>query len=52
MSENQLKALLEAIKTDNLLKKRLKDAADLEAVVAIASEAGFDVTTSELQVAQ
>ncbi len=43
MSEHQLSALLEAIKSDAVLQGELKGAADLDTAVAIAQEAGFDV---------
>ena len=41
MSEEQLKAFLEKFKTDTNLQELRKAAADVEAVVAIAKEAGF-----------
>jgi predicted ribosomally synthesized peptide with nif11-like leader len=47
MSENQISALLSAIKQDNSLKDRLKAAAGLDAAVAIAHEAGFDVSKED-----
>jgi predicted ribosomally synthesized peptide with nif11-like leader len=47
MSEEQLKALLAKLKDDAGLREKLKGAADLEAAVAIAKEAGFDVSKAD-----
>jgi len=52
MSEDQLKAFLEAIKGDAALQERLKAAEDLDAVVAIAMEAGFTIGKAEVLKAQ
>ena len=41
MSEEQLKAFLEAVKDDAGLQEQLKAAGDADAVVAIAKAAGF-----------
>ena len=46
MSEEQLSALLAKIKEDVGLQEKLKGAADLDAFLAIANEAGFDVIAS------
>ncbi|MEI7665368.1 MAG: Nif11-like leader peptide family RiPP precursor [Synechococcaceae cyanobacterium ELA263] len=43
MSEEQLAALLAKIKDDAGLLEKPKGAADLDAAVALAKEAGFDV---------
>ncbi len=43
MSEEQLAALLAKLKDDEGLQEKLKGAADLDAVLAIAKEAGFDI---------
>ena len=43
MSEEQLSALLAKIKQDAELREKLKGASDLDAAVAMAKEAGFDV---------
>ena len=51
MSEEQLKAFMEAVKADAGLQEKLKDA-DPNDVVAIAKEAGFMVSVEELQGAQ
>ncbi len=44
MSEEQLAALLAKLKDDAGLQEKLKGAADLDAVLAIAMDAGFDVS--------
>ena len=47
MSEEQLTALLAKIKEDAGLQEKLKGAADLDAAVALAKEAGFDVSKAD-----
>ena len=47
MSEEQLSALLANLKEDKCLQEKLKGAADLDAAVAIAQEAGFDVSKAD-----
>ena len=47
MSEEQLSALLAKLKYDAVLQEKLKDAADLDAAVAIAKNAGFDVSKAD-----
>ncbi|MCX5969033.1 MAG: Nif11-like leader peptide family RiPP precursor [Cyanobacteria bacterium] len=49
MSEERLKAFLEAVKADAGLQEKLKAAADADAAVAIAKEAGFMISADELQ---
>ena len=44
MSEEQLAAMLAKIRDDAGLQEKLKGTADLDAVLAIAKEAGFDVS--------
>ncbi len=44
MSEEQLAALLAKLKDDAGLQEKLKDAADLDSAVAIAKDAGFDIS--------
>jgi predicted ribosomally synthesized peptide with nif11-like leader len=44
MSEEQLAALLAKLRDDAGLQEKLKAAADLDAVLAIAKDAGFDVS--------
>jgi len=44
MSEEQLAALLAKLKDDAGLQEKLKGAADLDAFLAIAKEAGFDIS--------
>ena len=51
MSEEQLKAFLEAVKADAGLQEKLKDA-DPDAVVAIAKAAGFLISVEELQMSR
>jgi predicted ribosomally synthesized peptide with nif11-like leader len=43
MSDDQLAALLIKLKEDTELQEKLKSAANLDAAVEIANEAGFDV---------
>ena len=52
MSEEQLKAFLEKVKTDSSLQEKLKAASDADAVVAIAKEAGFSISADDLKIAQ
>jgi predicted ribosomally synthesized peptide with nif11-like leader len=47
MSEEQLKAFLKAVKRDATLEKRFQAAADLDAIVTIAQEAGFVISKAE-----
>ena len=47
MSEEQLSGLLAKLKDDAGLHEKLKGAADLDAAVAIAKEAGFDVSKAD-----
>ncbi len=53
MSEEQLKAFMEAVKADAGLQEKLNAAADAaDAVVAIAKTAGFVISADQLQRAQ
>ena len=52
MSEEQLKAFLEKVKTDASLQEQLKAAGDANAVAAIAKEAGFSISADDLNKAQ
>ena len=47
MSEEQLAALIAKLKDDEGLQEKLKGAADLDAVLVIAKEAGFDVSKAD-----
>jgi predicted ribosomally synthesized peptide with nif11-like leader len=47
MSEEQLAALLAKLKDDEGLQEILKGAADLDAVLAIAKDAGFEVSKAD-----
>ena len=49
MSEEQLKAFWEAIQADTGLQQKLQGVTEPDAVVAIAKEAGFMISTEELQ---
>ena len=48
MSEEQLKASLEAVKTDAGLQEKLKAASDADAVVTIAKAAGFVISADSV----
>ena len=48
MSEDQLKSFLEAVKADSGLQQQLKSVKDSAAVLGIANEAGFTITTDDL----
>ena len=52
MTEEQLKAFLEKVKADTSLQEKLKAAADSDAVLAIAKEAGFSISADVLKSAQ
>ena len=52
MSEEQLKAFLEKVKGDTSLQEKLKGASDANAVISIAKEAGFSISTHDLKNAQ
>ena len=52
MSEEQLKAFMEAVKADAELQEKLKAAVDSDSVVAIAKAAGFVISAEELARAQ
>ena len=47
MSEEQLAALIAKLKDDEGLQEKLKGASDLDAVLAIAKDAGFDVSKAD-----
>ena len=52
MSEEQVRAFLEAVKADAGLQEKLKAAGDAETVVAIAKAAGFVISADDLKKAQ
>ena len=52
MSEEQLNAFLEKVKSDTSLQDKLKAAASPEAVMEIAKEAGFSITAEDIQSTQ
>jgi predicted ribosomally synthesized peptide with nif11-like leader len=47
MSEEQLKAFWEAVQADEDLQEKLQGAADLDAFLAIAKEAGFNISKAD-----
>ena len=49
MSQEQLNAFLQAVKTDPGLQQKLKDVSDVEDVIALAMQAGFDISAEVLQ---
>ena len=48
MSKEQFLSFLEAVNTDSALQEKLKDAAEPDAVAAIAQSAGFESVSPEL----
>jgi predicted ribosomally synthesized peptide with nif11-like leader len=52
MSEEQLKAFLEAVKADPTLQEKLKAGRDADAVVEIAKVAGFGISAEEINQVQ
>ena len=52
MSEEQLKAFLEKVKSDTELQEKLKAAASPEAGLEIAKKAGFSITSEDIQLMQ
>ena len=52
MSEEQLNAFLEKVKGDTSLQEKLEAAADSDAVLAIAKEAGFVISADDWNKAQ
>ena len=49
MSEEQLNAFLEKVKSDTSLQEKLKAAASPEAAIDIAKDAGFSITAEDIQ---
>ena len=47
MSEDQLRLLIAKLQHDPEIRNRLASAADLDAAVVVAREAGFDVTSGD-----
>ena len=52
MSEEQLKAFLEKVKSDTELQGKLKAAVSAEATVEIAKDAGFAITAEDIKLMQ
>ena len=48
MSEEQLKAFLEKVKSDTSLQEKLKGASDANSIASIAKEAGFSISADDL----
>ena len=49
MSEEQLKALIEKVKSDTELRSKLEAAESADAAIAIAKAAGFAITADDIQ---
>ena len=49
MSEEQLNAFLEKVKSDTSLQEKLKAATSPEAAIDIAKDAGFSITAEDIQ---
>ena len=49
MSEEKLKAFLEKVRSDTSLQEKLQAAADSDAVLAIAKDAGFEISAENLK---
>ena len=52
MSEEQLKAFLEKVKSDTSLQEKLKADSDADAVVSLAKEEGFSISVDDFKNAQ
>ena len=52
MSQEQLQAFIEKVQGDTRLQEKFKAAADSDAVLAIAKEAGFMISADDLKIAQ
>ena len=52
MSESQLKAFQEKVKSDTSLQAQLQKAADNNAIVAIAKDAGFRISEDDIDQSQ
>ncbi|WP_114993121.1 Nif11-like leader peptide family natural product precursor [Synechococcus sp. UW179A] len=49
MSEDQLKAFLEKVKSDTELQEKIKSVTSPEAAIEIAKDAGFSITSEDIQ---
>ena len=49
MSEEQLKAFLAKVKAYTSLQEKLKAVGDVDAALAISKEAGFSISTTDLE---
>ena len=52
MSEEQLKAFMRMVLVDTILQEKFKAAADSNAILTIAKEAGFSISANDLKNAQ
>lgn len=52
MPQEELKAFWEAIQANTALQQKLQGITDLDAIVAIAEEAGFNISSDDLRKAQ
>ena len=49
MSEEQLKAFIEKVKSDTVLREKLKAAASAEEAIETAKKAGFSIVAEDIQ---
>ena len=49
MSEEQLKALIEKVKSDTELRSKLEAAESADAAIEIVKDAGFSITAEDIQ---
>ena len=52
MSEEQLKAFLEKVKSDTELQEKLKSVTSAEAAIEVAKDSGFSITLEDIQTLQ
>ena len=52
VSEEQLKAFWQAVQADTALQQKLQGLTELDAITAIAKDAGFNISADELKKAQ
>ena len=52
MSEEQLKAFLEKVKSDTELQEKLKSVTSAEAAIEVAKDSGFSITLEDIQILQ
>ena len=49
MTEEQIKSFLEKVQNDTTLQDKLKTASSTDAVVAIANEAGYEISAADFK---